>query len=144
VEYWQHPQLPAHYAPRQVEDISGEGAVYDATLQFRHYEFRFWALENVGANITTAVCRCCEMPENTLAERIKHQKKYGCTTTLVDAYKLLLKGSPMQCVMCDKDTTRSKFGIPICYNDECLNNWFFTPQPINLLNALILSAKGVV
>lgn len=80
-------------------------------------EYRFWrAHEGKGR------CRACMDVVATTKERIEHQKTKGCTRTLVEAYKLLLRDR--MCVVCDRKTEHTKWGVPMCSN-ACLFRWQF-------------------
>jgi hypothetical protein len=53
---------------------------------------------------------------------MEHQKENGCTTKLVEAYKLLLRDK--KCVICDKTTSHTKWGVPLC-NTTCVLRFQF-------------------
>jgi hypothetical protein len=121
---------------------SNEGSVYNEALDFRYWEFRFWSVENHCNNPSVAVCRACDNLEISKDGRVEHHKKHGCTTTLINAYRLLNKDKDKKCVMCDKSTFSSKFGVPLCYQGTCLSRWYSSNCPDPLSEALRLSAIG--
>lgn len=80
--------------------------------------YRFW----IGSrHTTTAWCRACAAYTSTFAQRLQHMEEKKCTTTLVAAYKLLLR-DPV-CVVCDKPTLTKHYGVPMCVS--CREPWQF-------------------
>lgn len=68
------------------------------------------------------MCRCCLMIVKGVDERRKHQRALNCTTKMVEAYKLLLRDR--KCMVCDKETPCTKWGIPLCQS-LCIARWQF-------------------
>lgn len=136
-------QLPAIYRPANVAaEVIEESNTYASEIGFQYWEFRYWAVETFD-KMQVAVCRACEAVETSKEKRKTHHKNHKCTTTLVTAYRLLLKGN-MRCVMCDAFTTFQRFGVPVCRTGNCIKDWYFNPCPNALSEALRLSAQGVI
>lgn len=138
--------LPSHYhgigaANQKPSCVFGpsEGAIYDSTMEFAYWEFRFWAIENFD-EMKVAVCRVCEGVETTKDKRRSHAQKHGCTDRLVSAYKLLCR-EPKRCVICDALTVYEKFSVPICMSFQCIEKWYFTPCPEAVAAALMIEER---
>jgi len=81
-------------------------------------EYRFWRGSNwVIEGPSWAQCRSCMVVCRTEELRKEHQKALKCTRELVSAYKLLL--ARKVCVVCEAQTTGSKWGIPMCATTTC-------------------------
>lgn len=135
--------LPTAYQPHTaLIEVNEESNTFASEIGFQFWEFRYWAIETFD-KMQVAVCRACEAVETTKEKRKTHHKNHKCTTTLVAAYSLLLKGQ-MRCVICDDFTTFKKFGVPLCKSGGCIKKWYFEPCPNALSEALRLSAQGMV
>lgn len=147
VPKWEPPaardMLPAQYhRPPHIEvKPRNEDLVYDAILDFKNWEFRYWSVENASGQCKVSVCRCCEDMEIDPVKRKQHHKAHGCTTKLQDAYKLLLKD--MKCVICDTPCYTTQWGVPICIGGTCLLKWKFDSTPMALAEALRISMGAV-
>lgn len=80
-------------------------------------EYRFW--RSAGQD---GMCRNCLAIVKGATERKEHQRKFSCTTTLLEAYELLLRDK--KCVICDSDSSQTKWGIPLC-KPMCVARWQF-------------------
>lgn len=80
-------------------------------------EYRFW--RSAG---TDGMCRCCLAVVKGVDERRVHQRNLSCTVKMTEAYKLLLRDR--KCVVCDVETTQTKWGIPLC-KAMCVARWQF-------------------
>lgn len=80
-------------------------------------EYRFWrSSDGIGR------CRHCWHAYRTPEDRKAHQKEFGCTRVLTEAYKLLLRDEI--CVVCDTKTDKTLWGVPLCSN-TCVFRWQF-------------------
>ena len=83
-------------------------------------DYRFW----IGAHdpkVKFSQCKACCLDSWSAEQRLEH-KAIGCTKILVAAYKLLLRA--MLCVICDAETSNTRWGVPIC-SPGCEERWKF-------------------
>ena len=108
----------------------------DPLLDFQNWEYRFWCPENDGDMVCGATCRqCSAVFIGDRKARFNHNKSVGCYNRLVKAYEVMLKDK--NCVMCDAHTTNSDFGVPLCKNGTCKDEWMHnTATPKSLDSAL--------
>jgi len=93
------------------------------------------------------ICRCCRKTmyhggeewkeHNTLTE-----KQFGrsCPVRLIAAYKYLL--TKQECVVCNKRTTSSRWGVPLC-NAACEYRWKFEQTEWRPLKAVLWPEKVI-
>lgn len=137
------PKL-VHFEPPKPVHVLGESslksnpvsslAVFDSRWtkkapSFQLGDFAFWMV-NLADNVTDSfVCRSCGEGCSNLVTRLEHQRN-GCAFRLNKAYKLLLRD--MGCVICDKKTTKTKWGMPFC-TTTCIETFMYysaTPQAL--------------
>lgn len=115
-------ELPSVYQRPTLITVFTPGKV--GPKHFDGTEYRYWAAapleENRENDIYVSECRACGSMFTTKEDRRDHHSKMGCTKKLVAAYKLLLRDN--KCVICDKVTTKEKFGVPLC-GDACISLW---------------------
>lgn len=112
----------------------------DITMDFSHWEFRFWGVGIVGVTPTVCECRGCGHTCVTKPSRKAHLGTSGCTTKIIGAYKLLLRDS--RCVICDQKTSNTSFGVPLCIQGGCYGDFLHQEsQPRALAEALNISAR---
>lgn len=110
-------------------------------LEFEHWEYRFWSVDIVNWEPMCTECRCCGQVFSNRVPRRKHGKEKGCFDTLTESYKLLLKD--MKCVICDKHTLDTAWGVPLCKTTMCMDTWMHRDaQPNALLQALSLDSMN--
>lgn len=90
----------------------------EGQASLKENEYRFWKGSNwIYEGPGWAQCRSCLFVCRTEELRKAHQRSMSCTKELVRAYKLLL--AKKVCVICRELTTGSKWGIPMCINTTC-------------------------
>lgn len=85
--------------------------------------YRFWQIKHGvvdGHMWMQGQCRACGTTCNALNTMREHQRDRGCAKKLVEAYKLLQRD--LKCVVCDKFTKESRWGVPMC-SQECVESW---------------------
>lgn len=107
--------LPTRYTEKQYLVLD------DPRLEFDNAEYRFWGVDVVNNYPSVVVCRCCGSSSFAKSFRDKHNEDTGCFKKLIEAYRLLLLD--MRCVMCDKQTNNTEWGVPLCKNGECIDQW---------------------
>jgi hypothetical protein len=114
----------------------------DKRLDFENWEYRFWCVDIANNTPVTTTCRACEAVFFSKEQRRIHQKEQGCTTIVIQAYKLLLRD--MCCIICDHPTKNQKWGVPICDAALCIDVFLHeSPCPASLFNALNLSGDRI-
>src|ERR1043166_2872286 len=89
----------------------------------RHTRFR-----NVTGVQTCALpicCRACGEVLFTTKDRKEHSRLKGCGRVLTEAFKALLRDR--KCVICDQETRKTCWGIPICSTD-CTKEWCYVTR----------------
>lgn len=84
-------------------------------------EYRFWSGARNEAS-RFAVCRGCRHSTHDSHQRKAHMEDLKCTDLLVKAYRRLITDEV--CVICDKETSLQKWGVPIC-SPVCTEVWMF-------------------
>jgi hypothetical protein len=113
-------------------------ALTDKVFGFNNMEYRFWCAETSDIHAISAICRNCACAVFAPEKRQKHLEAEGCAIDLVKAYSLLLRD--MKCIVCDRQTKSKKWGIPICDEKDCLDEFMHEiPTGQALHNALLLT-----
>lgn len=93
-----------------------------ADVGFENWEYRFWAVDlNIGQTaIMAQTCRGCSAVYYTKKGRQTHMNAIKCTVKLTQAYLLLQRDK--KCVICNKQTRRQVWGVPLC-DGACQKVW---------------------
>jgi hypothetical protein len=113
-------------APNRLGDLLANG------------DIRYWA--GTDPSHPYAACRNCGEVAMYHDERKEHLKR-GCGGLLTNAYKLLLR-RPMRCVICDKESSLSAWGVPLCSKD-CREDWSWADRQPDALSAAIALIESV-
>lgn len=84
-------------------------------------DLRYW--NGLNYKDTHSVCRNCREVHHFAKERKAHLKDAGCGSFLTRAIKLLRRSD--RCVICDEETKKNCWGLPLC-SKECQNEWAWT------------------
>ena len=115
-------RLPGHYGPQygktQYERDRERAEREHVYGNLKEDEYRFWEGTSYSQSQWRR-CRACghaiyngaEAPE-VLAKKHLEESNPKCTILLTAAYKALLKCK--KCVMCDKFTSKTHWGVPVC------------------------------
>ena len=110
--------------------------VSDTHMDFDNEEYRFWGVEVQREKPVIATCRFCQTMQYSKTARKTHIKDKQCTTKLIKVYSLLLRDS--KCVICNKQTNGSKWGVPLCEIGLCMDLWCHDEAcPPELENAIL-------
>lgn len=106
-------------------------------MDFEQWNYRFWQVEIFDGKPVTCVCRACEHCCFNKKDRRKHHDDAGCTKKIIGAFGLLSKDH--KCVICDKICYTTRWGVPLCSNNECIESYCFDfARPQGLEDALRL------
>lgn len=103
-------------------------------------DYRFWQGSEFGVSMWTR-CRACRevICGNTRDVEMKvHSDHYKCSIHLTVAYAYLLRGK--LCVVCEKKSSASKWGIPLC-SLSCQEKWMFEDPIYPLLFKAVAEAN---
>lgn len=116
--------------PRQMNEVRAP-QIGDALL---NGDLRFW--NGIDWKQSYATCRSCGEVIHFAKERKAHLKEAGCGSRITRAINLLSRSN--RCVVCDEETKRKMWGIPMCAK-ECQSEWaWLTKCPPALRAALDL------
>jgi len=124
--HWQcRPSTYEVYGPPKVDDAKVPAGNLD------NEEYRYW-VGGPQEDYVFAMCRACKKCKYGKPERQQHFKDPDflvngdpCTTQLVNAYKYLMESK--LCLVCKQNRyNRSRWGVPLCEQPECLRKWKFS------------------
>jgi hypothetical protein len=97
-------------------------------------DYRYWiGLKNSLPGDGVAICRCCHA---VFPVKLIKNHKQGCPKKLEAAYALLQKDK--RCVICNEETSRQVWGVPLC-SMQHIDEWrFAAARPHWLIEALRL------
>lgn len=133
---WRSAKKPVFVAPVRVHTSRDRFHPAEIPKVFENWEYRFWAMVLFNNRIISE-CRCCGAEGGTdTKERHAHYELGGCARRLCKAYSLLKRDKI--CVICDRKTPLTEWGVPMCSNG-CKQQWCENEaQPKCLTAALLL------
>jgi hypothetical protein len=133
------PKFIEQYKSDYIKSKCAESKLDDKVPKdFSNWEFRFWAAYNGGDEDGQAFCECrgCNMYTWDTVVRRSHLGQMGCGRLLTNSFKLLLRDK--KCVICDAETNKTEWGVPIC-SESCRRKWMYEEaQPLALSEAIRL------
>jgi hypothetical protein len=90
-----------------------------------HGDLRYWCGQEGELNPEYGSCRACGEVLFTTKDRKEHSRLKGCGRVLTEAFKALLRDR--KCVICDQETRKTCWGIPICSTD-CTKEWCYVTR----------------
>lgn len=115
------------------------GASSDLVGNLSGEEYR-WYIGHTVFTSNFAQCRVCLNICTSTLERLRHQKSMKCCSYLAPAYSIIKTRGI--CVVCNIETGREKWGVPICSN-LCDHLWKFEVcQPLTLRMELLLCIQA--
>lgn len=128
--------LPAHYQERSVERVDSEEVGNLADWQYRYFVGQTARMSSI------AQCRYCgqlvtlDPGPNSI---FVHKRDRNCCH-MIDVVCEILKQDG-NCVSCDKRTTNTKWGIPMCRDARCEAQFKFRQPTEAFLSAIEISAR---
>lgn len=124
--------------PRNVVEIRRETPHLDTN------DYRLWAQvrwPGTDTQLIMARCRWCHerFPLREFKQvRQTHKETCNFTHNLREVYQILLQKG--QCVVCERHTGTTRWGIPLC-REECEQTWMFATEHSQRLACAIIDAR---